>query len=144
MPENQIKDRLKKIREHLGLSQQGIANKLGVLVTTISKYERGIIKPSSDFLIKIHAVFNVNLNWLIAGQENMFLDKNFIAEEYYMDSIKEKIGFNNQKIELIIKEIVNSPLLLENIKDFIKIKKGDKNALKDLKKVIKGIEFMIE
>ena len=40
MPENQIKDRLKKIRDYTGLSQQEMADKLEVLVTTISKYER--------------------------------------------------------------------------------------------------------
>ena len=144
MPESQIKDRLKKVREYLGLSQQEMADKLEILVTTISKYERGIINPASNFLIKIHSIFNINLNWLIAGQGNMFLDEDYLAKEYYIKTIKEKIGFDNKEVEFIIKEIIASPLLIETIHDFIKVKKGDKTALKQLKNVIKGIEFMIE
>jgi len=144
VPESQIKDRLKKVREYLGLSQQEMADKLEILVTTISKYERGIINPASNFLIKIHSIFNINLNWLIAGQGNMFLDEDYLAKEYYIKTIKEKIGFDNKEVEFIIKEIIASPLLIETIHDFIKVKKGDKTALKQLKNVIKGIEFMIE
>lgn len=144
MPENQIKDRLKKIRDYTGLSQQEMADKLEVLVTTISKYERGIINPASNFLIKINSLFNVNLNWLIAGQGKMFLDENYIAKECYIETLKEKIGFDSSEVEFIIKEIMASPLLIETIHDFIKVKKGDKIALSQLKNVIKGIEFMFE
>jgi len=144
MPENQIKDRLKKIRDYTGLSQQEMADKLEVLVTTISKYERGIINPASNFLIKINSLFNVNLNWLITGQGKMFLDENYIAKECYIETLKEKIGFDSSEVEFIIKEIMASPLLIETIHDFIKVKKGDKIALSQLKNVIKGIEFMFE
>jgi len=141
---SQIKDRLKKTRECLNLSQQEIADKLEVLVTTISKYERGIINPSSNFLIKMYNLFNVNLNWLITGQGNMFLDEEHIAKEYYIKFIKEKFALNDKEVEFIIKEIADSPILIETIHDFIKIKKGDKSSLEKLKKIIKGIEFMFE
>lgn len=142
--ENNIKDRLKKIREYLGLSQQEMADKLEVLVTTISKYERGVINPASNFLIKMVFLFNVDLNWLIAEQGHMFLDKDYIVKECCIEMIKEKVGFDNKEIDFILKEIIASPLLIETIHDFIKVKKGDKTALEQLKNVIKGIEFMIE
>ena len=142
--ENNIKDRLKKIREHLGLSQQEMADKLEILVTTISKYERGVISPASNFLIKMVVLFNVDLNWLIAGQGHMFLDEDYIARECYIETIKEKTGVDNSEVDFIIKEITASPLLIETIHDFIKVKKGDKIALENIKNVIKGIEFMIE
>ena len=74
----------------------------------------------------------------------MFLDENYIAKECYIETLKEKIGFDSSEVEFIIKEIMASPLLIETIHDFIKVKKGDKIALSQLKNVIKGIEFMFE
>lgn len=40
---------LKKLRERAGLTQRQLANALGVTVTTVSSWERGVKKPSLSF-----------------------------------------------------------------------------------------------
>jgi len=65
--------RLKLLREkNLNLTQGKFADSLGVPLTTISKYERGEVKPTSEFLIKLSKIYGVNLNWLLAGEGTMF------------------------------------------------------------------------
>ena len=65
--------RLKLLREkNLNLTQGKFADSLGVPLTTISKYERGEVKPTSEFLIKLSKIYGVNLNWLLTGEGTMF------------------------------------------------------------------------
>lgn len=65
--------RLKLLREkNLNLTQGKFADSLGVPLTTISKYERGEVKPASEFLIKLSKIYGVNLNWLLTGEGTMF------------------------------------------------------------------------
>lgn len=76
-----ISKRFKEIRELKKLSQVEFADLLSVLPTTISKYERGEIKPSTDFLANLCRVFNININWLLTGQGEMFLNQNCVCEK---------------------------------------------------------------
>jgi DNA-binding XRE family transcriptional regulator len=75
----EIKDRLKFLRKNLGLRQQDMANSLNVPFTAISKYELGIIKPSSEILARIANTYDVNLNWLLTGSGGMFIHAEVIA-----------------------------------------------------------------
>lgn len=70
-----ISQKIKILRNQLGLSQNEFANQLDTLPTTISKYERGEIKPSFDFLAKLGNKFNTNLNWLLTGEGEMFRNR---------------------------------------------------------------------
>ena len=67
--------RLKRLRYHLGLSQKEMAEKLGVHLMTISRYERDAMKPSLRFLEKIRETFKANPKWLLTGEGDMFLPK---------------------------------------------------------------------
>ncbi len=68
-----MKERMRNIREVLGLTQKEFAARLEIPYTTISKYEHGNIKPSSDILSKIGRSYNVNLHWLLTGEGEMLL-----------------------------------------------------------------------
>lgn len=76
-----MKERLRKIRELVGLSQTEFAEKLGLIFSTISKYERGVVKPSSDFLANIGQTFNVNLNWFLTGKGEIFNKEDSVVRE---------------------------------------------------------------
>ena len=67
-----MKDRMKKLREALNLSQKEFASGLKLKDTAISKYETGLVKPGADVLSKIGETYKVNLNWLITGDGDMF------------------------------------------------------------------------
>ncbi len=134
--------RLKLLRKKLGLSQKEMAAQLNIPFTMISKYENGKIKPGYDMLIKIALHYKVNLNWLLLGIGNMFIDHietsqkllennsffiNSTLEDYYY--LFEKI-FNLSLIEEFLTFFIN----------FIKAKNGNKKALKFLQDLVKELE----
>lgn len=70
-----ISDRLKTFREHKKLSQKQLAESIGTALTRISEYERDKVKPSSEILSKLAEIHNLNINWLLTGKGDMFLDE---------------------------------------------------------------------
>ena len=69
-----ISQRIKKIRKHAGITQQVLANKLGLKQNTIATYEMGKITPSDRTIADICREFNVSEHWLRTGEGEMFLD----------------------------------------------------------------------
>lgn len=68
-----MKDRIKKIRKELDLTQQKFADKLGVQRNTIAMYEMGRTLPSDAIIRSICREFNINEDWLRTGQGEMFI-----------------------------------------------------------------------
>lgn len=67
-------ERFKVLRKELGLKQGDLAHTCNVKLTSISKYENDVIKPSFDMLSKLGLAYNVNLNWLINEIGSMFVE----------------------------------------------------------------------
>jgi Predicted transcriptional regulators len=68
----QLKERIKKIRKELDLTQQKFADKLGVKRNTIAMYEMGKTVPSKQTITSICREFNVNKEWFLNGTGEMF------------------------------------------------------------------------
>lgn len=66
-------DRFIEIRKHFFQNQSEMAAAFNISKQTISDYERGRTFPKTDILEKLATEYNVNLNWLIAGQGNILL-----------------------------------------------------------------------
>lgn len=58
-------NRIKKLREQLGISQQRLAELLGVLRPTVSQIENGERKITADELIKLSEIFNISVESLL-------------------------------------------------------------------------------
>ena len=56
--------RLRQAREQSGLTQQDLAEKLGVTKSAIGNYENGVSSPKWDILLKIFDVLKVEPNFL--------------------------------------------------------------------------------
>lgn len=69
-----MKDRLKKLRKELDMTQQAFADKIGMKQNTIAQYEMGRTTPSDAIIFSICREFNVNENWLRTGEGNMFIE----------------------------------------------------------------------
>lgn len=67
-----ISNRLKKVRAEKHLTQEALGNFIGVSKQAIANVESSHSKPSIEFMSKLFENLNVNLNWLIAGQGEMF------------------------------------------------------------------------
>ena len=66
MESNSLGQKIKKLRQKLGLSQDDFARKADVAYTTLTKIETGVIKKSSVFVVsKIAKVLDVAIEELI-------------------------------------------------------------------------------
>lgn len=94
-----MKERLKKLRKTLDLTQQEFADKLKVPRNTIGGYEVGKSNPSDAAVNNICNIFNVNEEWLRTGNGEMFIEltrdeqiENFVGDvlKSEEDSFKKK------------------------------------------------------
>ena len=68
-----MKDRIKKLRKNLDMTQQVFADRLGVKRNTVAQWEIGINALTDQSIISICREFNVNEDWLRNGTEPMFI-----------------------------------------------------------------------
>jgi len=135
-----FKIRFKLLRKKLKLSQKEMAKELGVPFTMISKYECGKIKPGADMLTKIAITYKVNLNWLLLGIGKMFIDIQDIEDNHF----KIIDNSNPDEVFSILEELSKAPVTKEFVLKLIKAKRGDKKALTDIQKMIRGLEMIFE
>jgi transcriptional regulator with XRE-family HTH domain len=59
----------RRIRQLRGfdLTQAEFAKKLGISQSQLSKYERGIVAPPADFLVRVKEQLRVSIDWLLTG-----------------------------------------------------------------------------
>lgn len=70
-----MKERIKELRKHLGLTQQEFADRLGLKRNTIAQYEMGRNEPIEAIIKSICKEYNVDETWLRTGQGDMYTDK---------------------------------------------------------------------
>ncbi|MBD5099536.1 MAG: helix-turn-helix transcriptional regulator [Clostridiales bacterium] len=71
-----MKERIKKLRKALGLTQQEFADKIGTAQNNIAGYETGKRSPSAAVISLICKTFNVSEAWLRTGDGGMFDTEN--------------------------------------------------------------------
>ncbi|MDO9797063.1 helix-turn-helix transcriptional regulator [Glaesserella parasuis] len=67
-----INNRLREVMEYKGLNIKAFAELLNVPYRTLQNYLLNERDPSAEVLIKISDVLNVDLNWLMRGEGEMF------------------------------------------------------------------------
>lgn len=68
-----MKDRLKKLRKTLDMTQKAFGERIGVKGNTIAQYEMGRNEPIDSVFSLICKEFNVNEDWLRYGKGEMFI-----------------------------------------------------------------------
>jgi len=112
-----LSDNLKKIRKDNNLSQEQLAEKLGVSRQSVSKWESGLAYPEMDKVLQICQLFNLNVDELLnqnikevketkesKATVNKFIDDflNFITKVIDMFSSMEF----KEKIKCLIEQII--------------------------------------
>ncbi|PKM52453.1 MAG: XRE family transcriptional regulator [Firmicutes bacterium HGW-Firmicutes-7] len=62
---DKFKDRIKNLRKEFGITQQDLADKLGLVRTAIANYEMGRNIPNAETLNMIADFFDVSLDYLL-------------------------------------------------------------------------------
>ena len=88
-------DRLRALREEKGMSQEAVAEILGISRTAYNKYESGVIKPVRK-LEELSALFGVSTDYIL-GQEGTPLERE-LAEvtPHEHDQIRKYLGLSSQ------------------------------------------------
>ena len=89
-----IGERLAEIRKDNGMSQRELADMLGLSLSAVSAYERGINSPDDSTKVKIAQKFNVSLDYLLGAVDN---ERALVCE----NSIELPIGFPESYIPLV-------------------------------------------
>ena len=67
-----MKDRIREVREHFGLSMEKFGSRIGIGKASISLLESGKNNPSVQTITLICQEFGVNEQWLRTGEGEMF------------------------------------------------------------------------
>lgn len=70
-----MKDRIKKIRKELDLTQQEFATRIGIKRNSLANYETGRNTPMDAIITSICREFSVNEEWLRTGKGEMFIEQ---------------------------------------------------------------------
>lgn len=91
--------KFKKIRLEKGMTQQDVADKLGIKRSAISKWESGNIFPNHKQLDKISEIFNVPVSYFlleegsIGQQIDMFIDQKGMSKQEREELIEKIKSF---------------------------------------------------
>jgi transcriptional regulator with XRE-family HTH domain len=66
--------RLVVLRKLKGFNQGSFAEMLNVSKPTLVRYENNSRQPNSDMLSKLIILYSVNINWLLTGKGEMFIE----------------------------------------------------------------------
>ena len=94
-----IGNRIKLVRQQLGLTQQQFAEKIGISRSHISNIENGNEMPSNSLVLLITAIFPVNHDWLLYEDGEMLYlgdDKttDYWVREYLFDLLESELALN--------------------------------------------------
>lgn len=67
-----IGERIKFLREELGLSQEELAGSVGMHPNTVARWERGELVPRGTSIAKIARSLNTTSSYLLDGDETLF------------------------------------------------------------------------
>ena len=66
----EVANRLLELRKKSGMSQEELADKLGISRQSVSKWERAESSPDTDNFIALAKIYNVSLDELLLGKES--------------------------------------------------------------------------
>ena len=125
----EIGQRIRELREYLGISQKEFAKALGLHPLSISRYELGKSKPAPSVLKLIEDKFGVNPEWLKNGKGKPFKEKDLdninIEFDKRWKSVKANLEDSAEKIVNICLDLFTSKqqekeLDIETIRTFLK------------------------
>lgn len=119
-----LKERLKKIRKTLDITQQEFADRIGIKRNSYANYEIGRNIPIDAIILSICREFNVNEDWLrtgAGGDENMFVK---LSED-------EELAMYTQMLLDSTDDVV-ADMIKETIVIYEKLDNDSKQALKNV------------
>ena len=101
---------ISELRKENKMTQQELADKLGIIATSVSKWERGINAPDISYLTELSKIFSVTVNELLNGERNykkrQINDNKVLEVENLSKYFGKRMIINNINFTIHEKEIV--------------------------------------
>ena len=110
-----MKERLKKLRKELDLTQQEFADRIGISRGNIATYETRDGSPGSSVINLICREFNVSETWLRTGEGEMFLP----SPNGVLDELVQKYGLSTRGKVIVEKFLDLNPDVQEAVAVYI-------------------------
>ena len=110
-----FENRLKMARNDKKLSQQQLADMVGIHLTNIGRYERGEANPTANILNKLASALDVTPDFLINGTTNDKADGTISDQELLIQF--KKVEQLPEKKKQLVKEFLDAFLFKDNIKN---------------------------
>lgn len=92
-----MNERVKEVRQALGLSGAKFGESIGLQRSAISKIERGAVGLSEANILSICREYNVNEDWLRTGEGEMFRS----AGEISLDELADRESVDDLEMAII-------------------------------------------
>ncbi len=90
----QLPEKLKQARSQKGLTQGQLAQKTGVDIQRLSKYERGVLVSTTEVIVKISEALGVSLDYLLKNGKNAVVgqiqDTELLKRTIQVDTLPDK------------------------------------------------------
>lgn len=110
-----MKERLKKLRKELDLTQQEFADRIGISRGNIATYETRDGSPGSSVINLICREFSVSETWLRTGEGEMFLP----SPNGVLDELVQKYGLSTRGKVIVEKFLDLNPDVQEAVAVYI-------------------------
>ncbi|MCD8348790.1 MAG: helix-turn-helix transcriptional regulator [Lachnospiraceae bacterium] len=110
-----MKNRIKKIRKELDLTQQEFADRIGIKRGAVANYEIGRNMPADSVISLICREFHVNEEWLRTGEGDMFIS----TPTSGLDMLIRDYGLSDADASLIESFVNLKPAIRAALIDFV-------------------------
>ena len=76
-----LADRIKSLREDIGLTQSDLAKKLGITRSSVNAWEMGISTPSTQYIVELSTIFKVSTDYLLGMNTLSSIDVSGLSDE---------------------------------------------------------------
>ncbi|MBQ9131643.1 MAG: helix-turn-helix transcriptional regulator [Clostridia bacterium] len=104
---NQIGQRIKQFRKQNGLTQERLAEYLGVTDKAVSKWECGLTAPDLALIMPLARILHVSADELLGGKKEETDAKRLEYDEHYENNMKYDIRENYRVAQQAVKDYPN-------------------------------------
>jgi len=77
----QLPEKIKALREQLGLTQAELARRLGLTRASVNGWEMGLVVPSTSMLVELSKLFGVSADYLLGIAQNSVISVNGLTPD---------------------------------------------------------------
>lgn len=96
-------EKIASVRKEKGMTQEMLAEQLGVTRQAVARWETGLSVPDADLLVKLADVLEVSVAELLGGNIHNNEDTNELAEQ--LSRINEQLAIKNRRSRRIWKVV---------------------------------------